>query len=89
MIEMKIKIPQNLLQYSYNWEYDILDIFIEKGRPTFSEEIYYGLYILYDRVSNDVIGVSIMDYTKRDTQYIMQFLPFDIDFNIVNNKFGL
>lgn len=86
MIDAKIRIPQSSLIYNYDKNHDILDVFIEKFCPVFSEEIYSGIYILYDRTTDFISGVTIMDYTKRDKCYINNFLPFSIDFTEVDKN---
>lgn len=80
MIGTKVRIPQDLLQYSYDKNTDIMEVFIEKSRPSFSDELYSGVYVYIDRNSEEIIGVSIMDYTKRNKNYISKMLPFDINF---------
>jgi hypothetical protein len=80
----KIRVPNSSLKYIYNKEFDILDVFIEKVSPSFSEENYYGIYTYYDRETEEIIGVSIVDYKKRDKEFIKKYLPFNLDFEYID-----
>lgn len=86
MIENKTRVPTDSLKYIYNKEYDILDVFIERVSPSFAEENYYGIYTYYDRKTGEVIGFSIMDYKKRDKEFIKECLPFNIDFKYIDEN---
>lgn len=81
MIVNKIRIPQDSLIYEYDKENDILDIFIENKGPAVSDELYYGVYSYIDPITETIIGVSIMNYTERNKEYLRDILPFDINFN--------
>lgn len=86
MIVTKVKVPQSLLVYKYDSEYDILDVFIEKIVPSVSDEIDDGIYSHYDRKTNQFVGISIMDYTTKDTSRLYDLIPLDIDFKDINKK---
>lgn len=86
MIAGRIRIPNSSLKYIYNKEFDILDVFIEKVSPSFSEENYYGIYTYYDRATEEIIGVSIMDYKKRNKEFIKKYLPFNLDFEYIDKN---
>lgn len=89
MIGTKVKVPQNALVLKYSKDYDILDVFIEKVVPSFSDEVSYGIYEYFDTKTEQLVGVSIMDYTKRDKDSLRAVLPFDIDFDYVDKKVGI
>ncbi|KYO66898.1 hypothetical protein [Thermovenabulum gondwanense] len=86
MICTKVKIPKEAIVYDYDNNYDILNIYIDKPIPAVAEEIYPGVYLFIDDPTDNVIGASILDYSKRDKKYIRKILPFDIDFNYINSK---
>lgn len=86
MTVQKVRVPRSSLIYRYDKEFDILDVFIEKIQPTTSDEIYYGIYNYYNRDSDEIIGLSIMDYKKRNKKYIKSLLPFELNFDYINEK---
>jgi hypothetical protein len=86
MIVSKTKVPNSSLKYIYNKEYDVLDIFIEEISPAFADENYYGVYTYYDRKTDEIIGASIMNYKKRNKEFIKKYLPFNVDFNYIDRN---
>lgn len=86
MIAEKVKVPQECLTFKYNKQYDILEVFIKDVVPAISDEIYYGIYDFYDRKTDELIGFSIMDYTKRDKKYLKKLLPFNLNFDYIDNN---
>lgn len=82
----KVRVPRKALVYDYDRKYDILNIFIDKPDPAVSEEIYYGVYLFIDELTDTIVGASIMDYSKRNKEFIKKILPFDIDFNYIDSK---
>lgn len=86
MIANKVKIPFESMTYIYNNKYDILDVYIGKVVPVVSEEIYYGVYNHFDRRTDELVGISIMDYTKRNKKFLESILPFSIDFNYIQSN---
>ena len=86
MIVDKVKIPSKSLRFMYNKEFDILDIFIDNIVSSFSEENYYGVYVRYDYITNEIVGLSINDYTKRNRDFIQKYLPFNLDFNYIDKN---
>lgn len=71
--------------YDYNKEYDILNAYIEKCRPCFSDEIAQGIYEHFDMMNDELIGISIENYTKRDKKVLRKVLPFKIDYKYIDN----
>lgn len=86
MICTKVRIPKEALAYDYDRKYDILNVFIDKPDPATSEEIYYGVYIFIDELADTIIGASILDYSKRDKEFLKKILPFEVDFDYVDSK---
>lgn len=84
MIETKVKVPQKSLIYKYDKDFDVLDIFIEKVVPSFSEELYNGIYTYFDMKTEDIVGVSIMNYKDRDRKVVQGFLPFYLNFDYID-----
>ncbi|SDG61793.1 hypothetical protein SAMN04244560_02649 [Thermoanaerobacter thermohydrosulfuricus] len=85
MLDNTIKVFDGVFKYIYNQEFDILDVFIKKVEPSYSEEIYDGVYVYRNRGTNDIIGFSIMDYSKRDKNVINKHLPIQLDFEYINS----
>ncbi|WP_297430608.1 hypothetical protein [Clostridium sp.] len=86
MIANKIKVPQASLLYKYNEKYDILDVYIDKIVPVISDEIYTGVYDYFDENTEELVGISIMDYTTRNKEFLKNILPFDINFNYIQSN---
>lgn len=82
MIATKIKIPQENLIYNYDEYEDILDVYTCIPEPVISDEISSGIYCYYSRKTDELIGVSIMNYTLRDRKHINDILPFNISFTV-------
>jgi len=85
MSDNTIKVFDGVFKYIYNQEFDILDVFIKKVVPSYSEEIYNGVYVYRNRETNDVVGFSIMDYSKRDKNVINEHLPIQLDFEYIDS----
>lgn len=85
MSDNTIKVFNGVFKYIYNQEFDILDVFIEKVIPSYSEEISDGVYVYRNRGTNDIVGFSIMDYSKRDKNAINKHLPIQLDFEYIDS----
>jgi hypothetical protein len=85
MSDNTIKVFDGVFKYIYNQEFDILDVFIKKVVPSYSEEIYDGVYLYRNRETNDVVGFSIMDYSKRDKNAINEHLPIQLNFEYIDS----
>lgn len=83
MFQHKIKKPKII--YDYDQEYDILNVYIQKCRPCFSDEIVQGIYEHFDITNDELIGVSIENYTKRDKRNLKKLLPIELDYNYLDN----
>ncbi len=67
----------------YNEEGDYLEIFIEGNSPSYGEEIGDDITIIKSEITNEVIGVGILNFKRRsksisDTRLN---LPFEINFS--------
>lgn len=79
-----IMIPKEKMVYRYS--HDILDVYLEVGKPMVSEEITNGIYEHFDLVTDNLLGVSIENYKHQDKDKLHRILPFWIDFDYVDNE---
>ncbi len=58
---------------------DYLEIFTKTGRPSYGEDINSGITIFRDEENDEIIGVSILNFKKKNQ---IEFnLPFEINFS--------
>ena len=86
MILNPIAVPQEKMIYRYTKSSDILDIYLEVGKPMVSEEISEGVYEHFDLVTDNILGVSIENYKQQDKDKLHRILPFWIDFKYIDSK---
>lgn len=81
-------IGRSQLIYKYDPQNDILDVFTDKVRPVFADEIYYGIYEYVDQTTEEFAGVSIVNYTSWDKDELNNFLynkriPIEVNYNYI------
>lgn len=86
MIAQKIKVPCEHLIYKYNNKYDVLDVFIGKIQKSISDELMQGVYEHYDIYTDELVGISIENYRSIDKSELNKVLPFNLNYNYINNK---
>jgi len=76
--------------YSYDKEFDTLGISLKKSKTAHTEGrningIRY--YVIIDYTSNKIIGIEIMNFSKKDKLALKEILPHEFskfDFNSVH-----
>ena len=81
-----IAVPQEKMIYKYSKSSDILDVYLEIGKPMISEEISDGVYEHFDLITDNILGISIENYRHQDKNKLHQILPFVLDFKYIDNK---
>lgn len=74
------------LIYKYDSRNDILDVYTDKVRPVYADEIYYGIYEYVDQATEEFVGLSIMNYTTWKKDELNKFLstcsiPIKVDYD--------
>jgi len=74
------------LSIYYDEEGDYLEIFIEDESPTYGEEIGEDLTLIKKEKTNEIVGISILNFKKRtkSLQNINLNLPFEINFSTLS-----
>lgn len=67
-------IARSQLIYNYDPQNDILDVFTDRIRPVFADEIHYGIYEYVDQSTEEFAGVSIMNYKSWNPNELNKFL---------------
>jgi len=77
--------------YYYDKEYDNLLITFNTSVPTYSDEVYNDIYLIYSEDDDSIIGTQIMYFKKRSLETLKKYLPkflFEIirELNIITQK---
>jgi uncharacterized protein YuzE len=69
----------------YDEEGDYLEIFIEGQSPTYGEEIGDDITLLKSEETDDVVGISILNFKLRtkSLQHLNLNLPFNVNFSAI------
>ena len=72
----------------YDEEGDYLEIFIEENSPTYGEEIGDDITLLKKEETDEVVGLSILNFKKRTKSLhdIKLNLPFSVNFDELQNR---
>lgn len=71
-----MKVISNLpYNYFYSPTYDTLNLYIGKARSFSAEENDKGIYIIRDDDTDEIIGIEIIDFSKRNRSHIIDKLP--------------
>lgn len=70
---------------NYDANNDVLYISFGEPRPSYSDTYGEGIYIRYDMQTDELTGITILDFTKRADELKRLRLPGDFDFNQVDN----
>ncbi|MEK6884385.1 MAG: DUF2283 domain-containing protein [Nanoarchaeota archaeon] len=67
----------------YDEEGDYLEIFIEGQSPTYAEEVGDDITLLRSKMTDEVVGIGILNFKKRTNsmQDIKLNLPFEVNFS--------
>lgn len=79
-------IPHERLLIDYDEKFDVLYISIDEPKPSYGEEDYEGIIIRRNLENDDITGVIIIDYRKRNKDIIKTYLPFILDFDYVDRN---
>lgn len=61
--------------YYYDKEYDNLLITFNTSVPTYSDEVYNDIYLIYSEDDDSIIGTQIMYFKKRSLETLKKYLP--------------
>ncbi len=53
------------IQVNHDTVADVLYIVFGENRPSYAEDIGEGVYVRYDMKTNELVGITILDFTKR------------------------
>lgn len=70
---------------NYDPQNDVLYISFGDPRPSYSETFDEGIYIRYDMDSDELTGITVLDFTKRAKELKSLHLPGNINFDEMNN----
>lgn len=76
---------QNEIRHHYNPNSDTLNLYIGRASSFYSDEAINGVFIIRDEDTDDVIGVEIMDFSRRNKDRLKQLVPIYFDYESVNN----
>lgn len=67
----------------YDEEGDYLTIFIGESKPNYGEEIDDDITIFRDQISNEVVGIGVLNFKERakSLKDIELKLPFKVNFS--------
>ena len=72
------------LNINFDIENDVLYLSFGEPRPSFSEEFDDGVFVRYDMDTEELTGITIIDFTKRTDQLKGLNLPGDITLDEMN-----
>lgn len=62
-------------QTKYDSHHDILHIFLKPSRLIYDDEVYPGVIIRRSEIDDDVVGLRIIDFSKRSPQELTKMFP--------------
>lgn len=62
----------------YDPEYDTLEIVLDLV-PAVSDELIPGVYIRYSAETEEIVGATILSYSRHDPELVSSKLPFPVD----------
>lgn len=65
----------------YDKKYDVMYISFGDPAPSYSEDFADGVYLRYDMVTDELSGITILDFSKRGKELNSLSVPFDISFD--------
>lgn len=70
---------------NYDAQNDVLYISFGEPRPSYSDTYEDGIYIRYDMDTDELTGITILDFTKRAAELKQMQLPGGFNFSEVDN----
>lgn len=73
------------VKFNYDKENDILYIYIDRPRPSYTEEDIPGIILRKDFETDEVTGITILDFCRRLNDETLQNLdlPIKVDFSLI------
>ncbi len=65
----------NKYYHYYDKKYDDLLITLNSHVPTYSDEVYNNIYLIYSEDDDEIVGVQIMYFRKRPLSILKEYLP--------------
>lgn len=72
--------------FDYDFEDDILDLYIEKPVPAKSLEMGNGILIRINPDTNEIVGFTIIDYEWRKEKGLLKQIPYFEDIQLPEYK---
>lgn len=69
---------RNSPEYRYDPEYDTLEVVLDEA-PAYSDELIPGVYIRYCFTTDEVVGATILSYSRHNLQDVASKLPFSVE----------
>jgi uncharacterized protein YuzE len=70
----------------YDSKNDVMYISFGEPTPSYSDELADGIYLRYDMITDEISGITIMDFSKRQTELNQLYVPFDISFDKIREE---
>jgi uncharacterized protein YuzE len=64
----------NKVRINYDKFADVLYILLGPSRPSYAEEVDDGFYIRYDMETDEITGITILDFSKRGLNDIAEII---------------
>lgn len=77
---------QENVKYSYDYDHDVLYIYLGEPKVSYDDEAAPGLFIRFSEEDDVITGIVIMDYKKRDIDHIRRYIPININFHMINQQ---
>lgn len=78
MIQQSIRVDQ----VKYDADHDVLHVFLGPYSPSFDDEDFPGIIVHRSAVDERITGITILDYSKIDSDVLRSALPL-FDFSSV------
>jgi uncharacterized protein YuzE len=63
----------------YDADHDVLYVFLGEPHIGYEDEVSPGIFLRKSESTDEVIGVIIMNFTKKNKRMIQNILPFNMD----------
>lgn len=72
-LKNRVAIKPNRVKYDQR--HDVMHVFLSTGEPAFDDEDYPGIIIRRSMKNDKVIGITILDFSKRTKAELGRSLP--------------
>jgi hypothetical protein len=70
-------------KFTYDDQFDVLRVFIKPVNSSYFEEISDDFYVRFSEENDDIVGIVIMDFKKKNILELRKISPIKVDFKSI------